>query len=159
MAQLAQGRPQAAAEIWNWRDEGRPETASGPGPGRARLRGLIQAAVGAGVGATALYFGLRIPGYVILGIASFIALAALLSPLGLFRAIESAFVTLGTWVGRGLTWLLLPAIFYLFFLPFRALFRNGRRDSMRRYFEEESTSYWVPHDEGRSASDSRLRQF
>jgi hypothetical protein len=75
-------------------------------------------------------------------IAGVIGLCALVSPLGLYAAIERSFAALGRWTGRALTWLLLPIAFYAFFVPFRALFRRGRRDSMRRYFDAESPSYW-----------------
>ena len=92
-------------------------------------------------------------------IGALILLAALLSPNGFYRTIEAAFATLGQWVGRGLSWALLSAVFWLFFFPFGLLFRRGHRDSMRRFYEPEAESYWTTREIGRSGSSSRERQY
>jgi hypothetical protein len=49
--------------------------------------------------------------------------------------------------------------FYLIFLPFGLLFRRGRRDSMRRYFEADQESYWQRRDPEREETRSRERPF
>jgi hypothetical protein len=161
MAQLRPGRPEAAAVIWDWRAGSAP-AASPAGrslAGRARVRGSLQALVGLGVGSLIYAFGPPTIGLVVLGIASFIGLSALASPLALFAGIERAFAALGNWVGRGLTWLLLPGIFYLFFVPFHALFRRGRRDAMKRFYEPDAASYWSARERGRAGSTHHERQY
>jgi hypothetical protein len=157
MMQPAPGRPEAAAAIWKWQrpEDGRdtPDEASG------RVRGVVQATIGAAVGGALYAFVSTAVGTVVLSIAGLIGLAALLSPRIAFRGIEHAFETLGRWLGIGLTWLLLPLLFYTFFVPFRALFRRGRRDSMQRDYDAEATTYWSGRDQGRSGSGSALKQY
>lgn len=153
------GKPEAAATIWSWRVAGRPSHAALAGD--VRRRGVRQAVVGAVVG-TALYvFVSRRLGGVALVLTAAIGTSALLSPLGVYAALERAFAALGRGVGRGLTWIMLPAIFFLFFAPFAALFRRGRRDSMQRYFDPQAPSYWSPRDTPAPAraSQQRTRQY
>jgi hypothetical protein len=169
MPEARRGRPEAAAAIWTSRiatNQSWASTAGGGAPrsverpassGRARLRGLVQAAAGAAVGTLVLLFVSRIAGTVVLTIAGLIGLAALLSPLGLFAAIERLFASLGHQVGRALTWILLPGIFYLFFVPFGALFRRGRRDAMKRFFEADAETYWKLREAPAGASEGRYR--
>lgn len=160
MRELRAGRPEAAAVIWT----GRAEAASPPakrgakGP-HARLRGLLQGGVGIAFGALLVWLGHPRIGTVAASLGALVAVAALVSPTGLFAAIESGFATLGAWTGRALTWLLMPAIFYGFFMPFGLLFRRGRRDAMRGFYESEAPTYWSQRDERRSGSSSRHRQY
>lgn len=158
MAAEYAGKPEAAAAIWVWRPAPPPPL---PATRRVRVRGALQAAVGLSVAGALAWYGHRTPALVVGTVASVIALAALLSPLGLFAAIEHAFTVLAGWIGKGLTWLLLPLIFYTFFVPFSALFRRGRRDSMRRYFDRDAASYWTVRGtvDGRTASASHERQY
>ena len=62
-------------------------------------------------------------------------------------------------VGRFLTWILLSWIFYGFFLPFGALFRRGRRDSMKRFYEPEALSYWSSCEPREAGLDFYKRQY
>jgi len=152
------GRPEAAAVIWTWRPAApAPRPAAGP----IRLRGLLQAAVGLAVAGGLAWLGQRAPALVVASVAGAIALAALLSPLGLFAAIEHAFTVLGGWIGKALTWMLLPVVFYVFFVPFGLLFRRGHRDSMQRFLDPEATSYWTQREARtkRSGSASHERQY
>jgi hypothetical protein len=159
MAQLRPGRPEAAAAIW---DRGQPRAVDAEavhGAGRVRLRGSLQAAVALGVAGAFHAFGRPTIALVVASIGSFIGLAALASPLGLFAAIERGFAALGLQVGRVLTWLILPAIFYLFFAPFHLLFRSGRRDAMKRFYEPQAPTYWSPRERGRAGSSHHDRQY
>lgn len=140
MTQARAGRPEAAAVIWSWRPAGpSPRPATGP----IRVRGAVQAAVGLAVAGGLAWLGRHTPAIVVASVASAIGLAAIASPLGVFAAIERAFAALAVRVGQALTWILLPVIFYLFFVPFGLLFRRGRRDAMRRYFDREAPTYWT----------------
>ena len=156
MPERRAGRPEAAAAIWSWREA--PQRPAGS-PRRARLRGALQGAVGIVLGALFLALGHGVVGWIAAGIGTTVLLAALLSPTGLYAAIEGAFAALGERVGRGLAYLLMPAIFYGFFLPFSLLFRRGRRDAMRRFYEPEAASYWTKRREEQVASRPRTRQY
>ncbi|RIL06458.1 MAG: hypothetical protein DCC71_06525 [Proteobacteria bacterium] len=129
--------------MWTWQSLDAAAEPVQPPAGRVRLRGALQAGAGGAVAALLFAAGLRAPAFVVGGVASALLLAALLSPFGVFASIERAFAALGRWVGLALTWLLLPAIFYLFFVPFSRLFRRGRRDAMKRYFDPGAESYWT----------------
>ena len=158
MSEAQPGRPEASAVIWTWRP---PTAAPKPPMGPVRLRGVLQAAVGLAVAGGLAWLGQRTPARVVATVAATIALAALLSPLGLFAAIERAFTALGGWIGKALTWVLLPIVFYVFFVPFGLLFRRGRRDSMQRFFDPAATTYWTQRETRtrRSGSASHERQF
>jgi len=152
------GRPEAAAAIWQW--QAVRGAAGGKAQGRVRLRGCLQALAGAAVGLLLYWLsGSRVIATVVLTIAGAIALAALISPGGAYAAIERAFAALGGAVGRAMAALLMPLVFYAVFVPFGLLFRRGRRDSMRRFFEPDAATYWSRRERGRTASASRRRQY
>jgi hypothetical protein len=151
------GRPEAAAAIWSW--EERPGTPHGETAGSARRRGLLRAIVVLAMGGLLFAFWSRTLGTVVLVVGGVIGFSALISPTGLYAGVEGLFVALGRWTGRGLTWLLLVPLFYLFFLPFGLLLRRGRRDRLKRYLEQDAESYWEPHSGATAASSSRMRQY
>ena len=154
MVQPKRGRAEAAASIWDWR--GRESGAQPTEPVRSVLiRVARQALVGATAGGLIFHFVSPAVGSIVLTIAAVILTSALLSPRGLFAAIEKLFASLGVGIGRAFTWILLPAIFYLFFVPFGVLFRRGQRDSMKRFYEPDADSYWSPRDDVKAASHSR----
>jgi hypothetical protein len=158
MIESRQGRPEAAAAIWDWRSEG-SQRVGGPSAGRARIRGAIQASVGVAVGALVYAYASRTVGSVILSIGSVILLSALLSPTGLYAAIDRGFNALGHHLGRFLTWVSMLTLFFLFFLPFGRLFRRGAKDPMRRFYAPDAATYWEERELGRRASASRERQY
>ncbi len=98
-------------------------------------------------------------GTLVFCIASIVLFSALVSPLGLYAGVQGVFRTLGRWTGIALTWLMLVPVFYLFFLPFGASFRRGRRDRLKRYFERGAETYWEPHEGPTAGSESCERQY
>ena len=155
MQQPRDGRAEASAAIWHWKVQGAdPDTKQ-----NLRLQGALQGLAGATVGALIYLIWSTTLGSIVFGIASFILLAALLSPNGVYALIHRAFAALGVLIGRLLTWVLMAGIFYTLFLPFGLLFRRGRRDPMRRFYEPEAASYWTRRQPGRTASSSRERQY
>ncbi len=153
------GRAEAASVVWKWQPSG--ATAPRPDARPLRLRGTLQAGVGLAVSAGFAWWGFRTPATIVGVIACAIGLAALVSPFGVFAAIERAFAALGHRVGQALTWILLPMIFYLFFTPFSLIFRRGRRDSMKRHFDAGAVSYWTSreHRSATTASASHERPY
>lgn len=156
--QLRAGRAEAAAAVWRWQDAVE-DSGSGEGAGRARLKGLLQATLAAAVGAGLYFWGRTTVATVVFSVAAIVGLSALVSPTGLFRAIEALFAALGAATGRALTWIVVVPLFYVFFLPFGALMRRGRRDRLQRFYEQDASSYWEPHAGVRAASGSRERQY
>ena len=152
------GSPEAAAVAWE-RVDAVPAVDS---PGRARVRGAVQAGVGFAIGGLLyLVFGLRTLPYVMFAAAGVILLSSLLSPGGLYRALELGLGAVAARLGRAIMWVSLASIFYLFFTPFGLLFRRGRRDRLDRRFEPDKESYWnwQPDQGPRAASTSLENQY
>lgn len=158
MGVAVEGRPEAAAEVWRWGDAAPPAPEREP-TSRARMRGVLQGLVGAGIGAALYHYWSPIVGTVVMTIGTVIALSALVSPGGLYAGIERLFLALGVLTGKALTWLLLVPLFYVFFLPFGSVMRTGRRDRLKRFLEPEADSYWEPHEGPTSGSAHHDRQF
>ena len=157
MSQVAEGRAEAAAVIWSWR----PIEAAVPSesPAAMRRRGLLRALVVGALGTALLVFWSPLLGRIVLGIASLVALAALVSPLGLYAMLERGLGVLAHKTGVLLTWVLMAVIFYGVFTPFGLIFRRGRRDSLRRFSDAAQASYWEAAERGRSASASRQQAW
>ncbi len=153
------GRPEAAEAIWNFTADERAAAVPAAVPGRVRLRGSLQALVGVSVGVVFFFFVSATLGRIVMGIAGFILLSALVSPTVVYAGIEKLFDSLGHLLGRAMTWLLMVPLFYLFFLPFGLLFRRGRRDRLRRYSERDAATYWERREGPTAASHSRERQY
>jgi hypothetical protein len=152
---LRPGRPEAAAAIWDWRGTAAAPAHAAP----VWRRALVQCAIGLAIALALAWWGARVLAAIAAGIALFTLAAALASPDGLYRRIERALEAFARWVGNALTWLFMALAFYLIFLPFGLLFRRGRRDSMRRYFEADQESYWQRRDPEREETRSRERPF
>jgi hypothetical protein len=152
------GRPEAAATAWERVDQmDAPES-----PAKVRRKGALQAAGGVVVGGVLYgYFGLTTLPYMMFAAASVLLLSSLLSPGGVYRALESFLGAIASRLGRGVMWVALASIFYLFFMPFSLLFRRGRRDRLARSFEPEAESYWnwEPSEGSRAASTSLETQY
>src|SRR6478609_9472422 len=85
-----ESRPEASAIAWSWRDRAARAAAARAREAAAnRSKGLIGGAVGLGVAAL-VYFLLHRPvaAEVIAAIALVVALAALVSPLGLYKLLQ-----------------------------------------------------------------------
>ena len=152
------GRPEAAAVAWERVDQ----MASPEAPAKARLRGALQASVGAAIGGGLyVFFDLTTLPFMMFAAAGVILLSSLLSPGGLYRALESALGAVASRLGRAVMWVSLASIFYLFFTPFRFVFRRGKNDRLARRLEPEAESYWnwQPSEGPRAASTSLETQY
>jgi hypothetical protein len=152
------GQPQASAAIWRWQEPAH-EAKAGAAPARIRALGSIQASVGAGMGLLSYLYWSQTLAFFIFGVAGIILISALVSPTGLYAAIQRMFEALGQALGRGLTFVLMSGLFYTFFLPFGKLFRRGRRDKMRRWFEADAATYWEARPQADASADSLERQY
>jgi len=157
MSQPKPGRPEAAALIWDWKSSSEQHVSLATG--RQRIVGTLQSLVGAGIGGLVYLYGSQLLGSVILSIATLILLSALLSPAGLYAGIQNTFTVLGRGVGRLVTWIVMLALFYLFFTPFGLLFRRKTRDRLQRFYEPDAETYWKEPQAMGAASSSATRQF
>ena len=123
------------------------------------MRGVIRGAALAGVGTLVLLCWSRALGSVALGVSLLVLASAVVSPTGLYAALERALAALTRATGLGLTWVFMSVIFFAVVTPFGFLFRRGKRDPMRRFYEPGATTYWSERTLGRSASKLRARQF
>lgn len=137
------GRAEAADAIWVDRHSARAEPVASAA--RNRIVGVLQALATATLGSLLFVFWSQIAGSVALCVGAVILISALTSPTGLYVGVQRLFAAFGYQTKRALTWLLLVPLFYLFFVPFGALMRRGRRDRMKRYLEPDAETYWEPH--------------
>lgn len=148
------GRPEAAEIIWH-RHAAEPERTESPA--RRRTRGVLQGLGAAIVGALVLLYWSRWVALVILTTACVLFFSALISPTVLYAAVERFFLWLGRVTGTALTWVLLPAIFFLVFLPYGLAFRRGGNDRMTPLPDPDAPSYWETRDP--EVRHSHLRQY
>ena len=73
-------------------------------------------------------------------VAALTLLLGLLSPLGAYAALEHALERFAHAVGRLVTWILLPPLYYLLFTPAGLLLRRQLR--LTRRPDAERTTYW-----------------
>lgn len=156
--QMNTGNPTASAVIWDWQDTGPSADARSSGASN-RLKGVLQGCVTAGAAALMWLLDFRHLATVAGTMAAIIVFLALVSPKVGFTALQRLVQGLGALIGRVLGWVVLFALFYLFFVPFGALFRRARRDTMKRYYEADAPTYWDELPAGASERSSRTRQF
>lgn len=148
----------AAAAVWQWRTTADPGTVASRAR-QARTRGLVQGAIGLAA-ASAVYLLWKTPfAWVIAGIAATIALLALASPLGAYAAVERGLATFGRWVGTAVTWILMPLLYWLLFLPVGLLLRARRRLRVTRGFDRGLPTYLQPTAKRRDGVAPYERQF
>jgi hypothetical protein len=153
---LLEGRPQAAAAIWDWRGE-QVHGPAQPSMSSVRIKAIVQSLVGFTVGSLIFFFWSRTVGSIALGIASVILFSGLVSPRGLYAGIQSLFEATGNVLGRIMTWVVMVPLFYLFFVPFGRIMRRGRRDQLKCFYEPDASSYWEPHKT--LTAESREHQY
>ncbi len=156
--QLAAGRPEAAAVIWNPLGGDPPEERVQLARA-ARRRGRLQALVAAAAAALSYWLWSPVVASVVISVAAILLIASQASPLAAWAAIERAFAALGHYTGEAITLVTMTLLFYTVFLPFGLLFRRGARDPMKRFCDPERDSYWERRNTARTGSDSRSRQY
>jgi len=157
-----ESRPEASAVAWSWRDRAaRAEAARAREAAANRSKGLIGGAVGLAVAAV-VYFLLHRPvaAEVIGAIALLVAVAALASPLGLFKLLQRGLDVFAHAVGTVLTWVLLTLLYFVVFLPAGLILRRGKL-KITRGPDKRLATYWLRTDEREHArtAESYGKQF
>ena len=151
------GRPEASAAIWRWQERA-SQSKQPPAMGRSlRASGLVRAAIGIAIGAAFFFLWSKVVAYIAFAVAGSTGMCALVSPNGAYAAIERAMGRFAGLVGQVMTVLLMTPLFYLFFLPFGLMFRRGKRDSMKRFYDSSVETYWTERND--DDTGSRTRQF
>ena len=129
--------------MWPWREagagasEGRRERAAA-----ARRGAAWRAAVGLAV-AAALAFWKPWLAVVVVAVTLLVLALALASPLGAYARLEHALGRFAHGVGMAVTWLLMPLLYYLLFLPVGLVLRSAGKLRLTRGADPAAATYWT----------------
>jgi len=153
-------RDPVSAAVWEWRPEGEAAAERRAGEARrARRQGVVRGAVGLAVAALIWWLWQSPAAAVVAAIALAVAALALASPLGAYRGLDVALGHFAHWVGTAVTWLLLPVLYLVVFLPVGVLLRLRRRLRLTRKPDPALASYWVRRSEAPAGAETHQRQF
>lgn len=116
-----------------------PDPANGRTAAAVRRAAAVRAAIALVVAAVLLWWKPWLAA-VAAAVAVLTLLLGLLSPLGAYAALERALERFAHAVGRLVTWILLPPLYYLLFAPAGLLLRRHLR--LTRRPDPEQTTYW-----------------
>ena len=121
---------------------------------RAHLRrqGIVRAVVGLAIAAL-LALWKPLFGAVVAAIALALLLVALAAPAA-YGKISAGLERFGHWVGRAMTWLLMPILFVLLFLPVGFVLRSTGKLRVTRGPDRSRASYWEAPQAGQGWGDS-----
>lgn len=157
----------AVAEVvWPWRRveeerAGEEERARRSARRQGGLRGLVGLLAG---GLVWCLWG-PVPAAVVAAVALTLAALALASPTGAYRRLDRWMMRFARGVGWLVTWILMPLLYWLTFLPLGAFLRLRGTLRLERWPQPERASYWVergvpvPTDPGDALKDHYGRQF
>jgi VIT1/CCC1 family predicted Fe2+/Mn2+ transporter len=155
-----QSRAEASSVAWSWRDRAAGEAVAREREAAAnRRKGVIGALIGLAVAAL-LYFVFHRPvaAAVVAAIAVLIVLLALASPLGLYKGLTRALDRFAHAVGSGMTWVLMPVLFYVVFLPIGLLLRTRGKLAISKSADPRLSTYWKTPERERTPESYR-KQF
>lgn len=148
------------ATVWPWReaaDGGDAGGASGPSAGgsaeaaaRARRGAALRSLVGLGIAALLLLWKPWLAAVVT--VISLLVLAlALASPLNLYARFEHGLDRVAHGVGLAMTWILMPILYVLLFLPVGLLLRAAGKLRLTRRPDPGAATYWLSPQGGAPA--------
>ena len=155
-----QSRAEASSVAWSWRDRAAGEAAVRVREAAAnRRKGLIGGAIGLAIAALIYFvFDRPVAAVVVAAIAVLIALLALASPLGLYKGLTRVLDRFAHIVGSALTWVLMPILFYLVFLPIGFLLRARGKLAIAKSADPRMPTYWKSTERERTPESYR-KQF
>jgi len=122
---------------------------------RATIQFLITAAI-----AVVLFALLKhtVPAVIVGTISVVVLISGLFFP-SFFIRIEKLGKVLGTWMGIGVTWLLLVPLFYLVFFPGRLILLLMKKDPLDRKFPSPAKTCWSEKKARANPEESYRRLF
>ncbi len=160
MPEPLQPKAEASSVAWRWRDRAAGDAAARLREAAAnRRKGAAGGLIGLTVAAV-LFFGFHRPvmAGAVAGIAVLIALLALASPLGLYKGLTRALDAFAHGLGMTVTWVAMPILFYLVFLPVGLVLRARGKLAISKGADPRQTSYWKSTDRERTLESYR-KQF
>ena len=145
----------ASRVIWQWNKTG----STIEPPNQSRKQSCLHLVAGAIVASILFLTDSPRTALFVLFLSSFTFILGILSPDNLFPALESSLKKAGTALALGVTWFTILPLFILFFIPFRFLFRQKSRDSMKRFYEPGSSTYWTTSPVKTNPATTNKRQF
>lgn len=157
--------PAGATGTWPaWRPLPRPEeTAEIEMRARRALRrqGSVRALIGLAIAALLVLWKPVFAAVVALVAVGFLVVA--LAAPGAYARISAALERFGYWIGMTLTWILMPMIFFLLFLPVGLALRAAGKLRITRGADPSRASYWdtppAGQEWGGGGAASYRRQF
>lgn len=146
--------------VWRWRpDPERRARRRAREAREARIRGLVQGVVGL-LAAFVLYRWFSpIAAGIVAAIALTVTLIALVSPRGAFARLTEWVGKFAYGVGLIVTWIFLPILFYLVFLPLGWTLRARKRLRLTRGPEPGRETYWSSAGTWPKRREEYERQF
>lgn len=150
-----------SAVVWQWRRDPSAEGRARAEAARAaRISGAIQGAVGFAAALIAAFvFHRPTLAGVIASIATGVTLLALTSPLGAFRWLSGMVEKLGRAIGLAMTWILMPLIYFLFFVPVGLYLRSRGKTGITKGAEAGLSTYWISTEAETQGPETYERQF
>lgn len=131
--------------------------ANNPGPGSARVFGIVFAALFAIIGCWPLFGGAP-PRWWSVALAAAFALPAFVAP-GLLRPLNWLWHQFGLLLHKIVSLLLMGAIFFLCVTPIALIMRLLGKDVLALRRRDDLSTYWIARDTSGAAPEHMKRQF
>ncbi len=110
---------------------------------RIRITAAFQGVIGLVLALLIYLFISEIFGVIVCSIAILLTIVAFVAPITVYEPIKRGMAWLAAMVGLSISFVVLLFLYYLFFVPFGALFRRGDRNKLALGFASGKSSYWV----------------
>jgi VIT1/CCC1 family predicted Fe2+/Mn2+ transporter len=163
MSESMEPKAQASSVAWSWRDRAAGfEAARAREAAANRVKGMIGGAIGLAVAALLYFVFHKVrTAEVVAAIAVLVALTALASPLGGYKALTRFLDRFAHAVGAAVTWALMTVLFYLVFLPAGLVLRARGKLAVTHGSDRRLPTYWIATEERERARtpESYKKQF
>ena len=133
------------AVVWPWRQDTPEERqTAADGEARAARRGAVLRTVIGLLIATALAFWKPWLAIVVVAVSLITLALALASPRGAYARLEHGLQRFAHGVGMTVTWIVMPVLYYLLFLPVGWLLRTRGKLRLSRSPDSALATYWSP---------------